>query len=188
MHVNVSLRKAIKIPSTKELFDAFFLGSDEPMDPPTMLQDDHFRVQYGENPPFFMTLAMNNKNLNNCMLYIGAGTNMMSLKFMRQVGFKVTWPYRNVCGFEYKAIPTHGVVENVEVFLKEYLEKIVHIDIVVVDVPDVWGMLLSRKFAAMLGGTLEMDLTFAFEEWNDRPSPQCANNQRPCARYDSPHQ
>jgi hypothetical protein len=33
-------------------------------------------------------------------------------------------------------------------------------DIVVMDVPDVWGMLLSRKFAAMLGGTLEMDLTY----------------------------
>jgi hypothetical protein len=65
------------------------------------------------------------------------------------VGLKVTWPYRNVCGFESKSIPTHGVVENVEVHLKEYPEKMVHIDIVVVDVPDVWGMLLSRKFVAM---------------------------------------
>jgi hypothetical protein len=65
-----------------------------------------------------------------------------------------------MCGFESKAIPTHGVVENVEVRLKEYPEKTVHIDIVVVDVPDVWGMLLSRKFGAMLGGSLEMDLTF----------------------------
>jgi DNA-binding cell septation regulator SpoVG len=107
-----------------------------------------------------MTLAMNGKNLNNCMLDTSVGANMMSLKVMRQVGLKVTRPYRNVCGFEYKAIPTHGVVENVEVCLKEYPEKIVHIDIVVVDVPDVWGMLLSRKFVAMLGGTLEMDLTF----------------------------
>jgi hypothetical protein len=76
------------------------------------------------------------------------------------VGLKVTRPYRNVCGFESKAIPTHGVVENVEVHLKEYLEKTFHIDIVVVDVPDVWGMLLSRKFGAMMGGSLEMDLTF----------------------------
>ena len=33
-------------------------------------------------------------------------------------------------------------------------------DIVVVEIPDVWGMLLSRKFVAMLGGTLEMDLTY----------------------------
>jgi hypothetical protein len=73
---------------------------------------------------------------------------------------KVTRPYRNVCGFESKSIPTHAVVENVEVFLKEYLEKVIHIDIVIVDIPDVWGMLLSRKFSSMLGGTLEMDLTY----------------------------
>ena len=125
-----------------------------------MLQDDHFRVQYGENPPFFMTLTMNDKKFNNCMLDTSAGANMMSLKVMQQVGLKVTWPYRNVCGFESKAMPTHGVVENIEVCLKEYPKKTVHIDIVVVDVPDVWGMLLSRKFGAMLGGTLEMDLTF----------------------------
>jgi hypothetical protein len=65
-----------------------------------------------------------------------------------------------VCGFESKAIPTHGVVENVEVCLKEYQEKVVHIDIVIVDVPDVWGMLLSRNIASMFGGTLEMDLIF----------------------------
>jgi hypothetical protein len=82
MHVNVPLREAIKIPSIKERFDSFFSGSDEPMDPPIMLQVDHFRVQYGENPHFFMTLTMNNKNLNNSMLDTGAGANMMSLKVM----------------------------------------------------------------------------------------------------------
>jgi hypothetical protein len=94
------------------------------------------------------------------MLDTGVGANMMSLKVMQQMGLKVTRPYRNVCGFESKAIPTHGVVENVEVHLKEFPEKTVHIDIIVVDVPNVWGMLLSRKFGAMIGGSLEMDLTF----------------------------
>jgi hypothetical protein len=160
MHVNVPLKEAVKIPSIKERFNTFFSGTAEPMDPPIMLQADHFRIQYGENPPFFMTLMMNNKYLNNCMLDTGAGANMMSLKVMQQMGLKVTRPYRNVCGFESKAIPTHGVVENVEVQLKEFPEKTVHIDIIVVDVPDVWGMLLSRKFGAMIGGSLEMDLTF----------------------------
>jgi hypothetical protein len=37
MHVNVPLREEIKIPSIKEHFDTFFLGSYEPMDPPIML-------------------------------------------------------------------------------------------------------------------------------------------------------
>jgi hypothetical protein len=36
-----------------------------------MLQANHLRIHYGENPPFFMTLAMNNKYLNNCMLDTG---------------------------------------------------------------------------------------------------------------------
>jgi hypothetical protein len=125
-----------------------------------MLQADHFRVQYDGHPPFFMTLLVNNKCLNNCMLDSGAGANMMSLRVMEKLGLKATWPYRNVCGFESRAIPTHGVVENVEVRLGKYPERVIHMDIVVVDVPDVWGMLLSRKFAAMLGGTLEMDLTY----------------------------
>ena len=65
-----------------------------------------------------------------------------------------------MCGFESKATPTHGVIENIEVCLKEYPEKVIHMDIVVVDIPYVWGMLLSRKFASKLGGTLEMDLTY----------------------------
>jgi hypothetical protein len=160
MHVNVPLKEAIKIPSIKERFNTFFSGTTEPMDPPIMLQVEHFRINYDEDPPFFMTLMMNNKYLNNCMLDTGVGANMMSLKVMQQMGLKVTRPYRNVCGFESKAIPTHGVIENIEVQLKEFPEKTVHIDIIVVDVPNVWEMLLSRKFGAMIGGSLEMDLTF----------------------------
>jgi hypothetical protein len=101
------------------------------------------------------------------MLDSGAGANMMSLKVMEKLGLKATRPYRNVCGFESRAIPTHGVVENVEVCLGKYPERVIHMDIVVVDVPDVWGMLLSRKFVAMLGGTLEMDLTYINVPMND---------------------
>jgi hypothetical protein len=83
MHVNVPLKEAIKIPSIKERFNNFFSRTVEPVDPPIMLQANHFRIHYGENPPFFMTLAMNNKYLNNCMLDTVAGANMMSLKVMQ---------------------------------------------------------------------------------------------------------
>jgi hypothetical protein len=160
IHVNVPLKEDIKIPTIKEHFNNFFAATPEPEDPPIMLQANHFRIHYGDNPPFFMTLKMNNKFLNNCMLDTGAGANMMYLKVMQQMGLKVTRPYKNVCGIESKYVPTHGVIENIEVRLKEFPEKIVYIDIIVVDVPDVWGMLLSRNFGAMIGGSPEMDLTF----------------------------
>jgi hypothetical protein len=35
-----------------------------------------------------MTLLINNKCLNNCMLDSGAGANMMSLKVMEKLGLK----------------------------------------------------------------------------------------------------
>ena len=60
MHVTIPLREVIKVPSIKEIFENYFKGSDGPMDPPIMLQDDQFRVQYDDHPPFFMTLLMNN--------------------------------------------------------------------------------------------------------------------------------
>jgi hypothetical protein len=34
-------------------------------------------------------------------------------------------------------------------------------DVLIIDVPDAWGMLLSRKWRAHMGGCLNMDLTFA---------------------------
>jgi hypothetical protein len=105
MHVTIPLKEVIKVPSIKKCFEKIFQESDGPMDPPIMLQANHFRVQYGENPPFFMTLIMNNKSLNNCMLDTGVGANIMPFKFMQQLGLKVTRPYRNVCGFESKSIP-----------------------------------------------------------------------------------
>jgi hypothetical protein len=40
-------------------------------------------------------------------------------------------------------------------------------DIVVVDVLNVWGMLLSMNFSAMLGGILEMDLIYINVPIND---------------------
>jgi hypothetical protein len=72
-----------------------------------------------------------------------------------------------VCGFESRAIPTHGVIVNVEVFLRRYPERVIYMDILVVDVPYVWGILLSIIFFAMLGGTLDMELTYINVPMND---------------------
>ena len=44
MHVTIPLREVIKVLSVKERFEFFFKGSDGPMEPLIMLQDDHFRV------------------------------------------------------------------------------------------------------------------------------------------------
>jgi hypothetical protein len=122
INVHVPLTEIIKIPSMRSKVEKFFRVQGKPVDPPVMLQANHFRPHYDEHPPFYISLQMNNKSLNNCMLDSGAGANVMALKVMRQLGLEVTRPYRNVCGIESKAIPTYGVIENLKVHLDRYPE------------------------------------------------------------------
>jgi hypothetical protein len=53
-----------------------------------------------------------------------------------------------------KAIGVYGLIEDILVHLARYPKIVIVMDVVVLDVPDTWGMLLSRKWVATLGGTL----------------------------------
>jgi len=67
----------------------------------------------------------------------------------------------NVCGIDSKAIKHCGVIKDLKVHLATYLDVSLLMDVIVIDVPNAWGMLLSRKWAATLGGSLHMDLSYA---------------------------
>ena len=54
-----------------------------------------------------------------------------------------------------------GIILNLRVKLAKYPDIEMAMDVVVIDVPDNWGMLLSRKWAATLGGYIQMDWTYA---------------------------
>jgi hypothetical protein len=54
-----------------------------------------------------------------------------------------------------------GVIKDLVVTLFQFPMKSMVMDIVVVDAPPKFGMLLSRSWIKRLGGTLQMDLTYA---------------------------
>ena len=60
-----------------------------------------------------------------------------------------------------KKIEFFGLIKGLQVHLAAFLDIQIEMDIVVIDVPDAWGMLLSRKTRADLGGNIQMDLTYA---------------------------
>jgi hypothetical protein len=95
------------------------------------------------------------------MLDSRASTNVMPLKVMKQLGLKTTRPYKNVCGIDSKKVKVYGLIEDVEVYLHDFPHISLIMNIVVIDVPDAWGMLLSRSWSTTLGGFLSMDLTHA---------------------------
>jgi hypothetical protein len=114
-----------------------------------------------DHPPFFVSLMINDLLLHNCMYDSGASSNIITKNVMNMLNLKLSRPYHNVCAMDSREVETHGIILNLQVKLASYPNITFPVDILVIDVPDAWGMLLSRKWAATMGGTLQMDLTYA---------------------------
>jgi len=138
--------KLLKVPAEKE-------------DPLIILNSMYLDRQRDNNPPFYFALRVNGLCLNNCMLYSGASKNVMSFNVMEQLGLKMTQPYGNVCGIDSKKVKFYELCENIEVYLIDFPHIILIMNIVVIDIPNAWRILLSRSWYATLGGFLNMDLT-----------------------------
>jgi ribonuclease HI len=91
----------------------------------------------------------------------GASHNLMPKTVMEELGLEITKAYHDLYSFDLRRVQCLGVIKDLVVTLFQLPMKSVVMDIVVVDVPPKFGMLLSRSWIKRLGGTLQMDLTYA---------------------------
>jgi hypothetical protein len=95
------------------------------------------------------------------MLDSGASSNVMTKKVMEQLNLRISRPYHSICAMDSKMIKVHGLIKNLQVHLAAFPDILIEMTIMVIDVPDAWGILLSRKTTADLGGNIQMALTYA---------------------------
>ena len=86
--------------------------------------------------------------------------NVMPLHAMKEMGLEVTRPYGNVCGIDSRRVPSYGLIKNLRAYLFACSDISTMMDVVVIDLPPAYGMLLSGKWATGLGGYLMMDLSY----------------------------
>jgi hypothetical protein len=115
----------------------------------------------GKQAPFFISLLMNEFTLYNCMLDSSASMNIVPLKVMQQLVLEISQPYQNVCGVDSKPITVCSLIKYVRVSSVAFPYISLVMNVVVIDILDVWGMLLSREWAQTLGGNLQMELSYA---------------------------
>ena len=85
----------------------------------------------------------------------------MTKKVMEQLNLTISRPYHNICALDSQTIEVFGLIKGLQVYLAVCPDIMIEMDIVVIDAPDVWGILLNRKVAADLGGSFQMDLSYA---------------------------
>jgi hypothetical protein len=113
------------------------------------------------SPPFYTSLNIHDKVLHNCLMDSGASHNLMPKAVMEELGLEVTRAYHDLYSFDSRRVQCLGVIKDLVVSLFQLPMKSMIMDIVVADVPPKFGMLLSRSWIKRLGGTLQMDLTYA---------------------------
>ena len=70
---------------------------------------------------------------------------------MEQLNLKITRPYHNIYAMDSREVKVVGIVLGFPVQLAKYLDIHLKMDILVIDVPDKWGILLSRRCAIHFG-------------------------------------
>ena len=80
---------------------------------------------------------------------------------MYEIGLSITKPYHDLFSFDSRKVKCLGLIKDLVVILTQLPSKSLIMDIVMVDIPPKFGLLLSQSWSKILGGTLQMDLTYA---------------------------
>ena len=65
-----------------------------------------------------------------------------------------------MCDVDSREIETHGVIIDLQVKLAFHPDITFKMDVLVIGVPDAWGMLLSRKWVDTMGGCIQIEISY----------------------------
>jgi hypothetical protein len=157
MSYKKKISKFINLPNSKSQTDVINLQDECP----TIMFGPHIENDKDFVAPFYITLTIHDHLLYNCMLVSGASHNLMPKAIMDKLGLQITRPYQDLYSFDSRKVKCLGMIKDLVVNLAQILVKSVLMDVVVVDVPTKYGMLLSRSWGAKLGGLVQLDMMYA---------------------------
>ena len=115
----------------------------------------------GNVEPFFLSILINGKTLKNCMIDSGGSNIVMHYEVMKQLGLKVDTTQGRCYAMDQIQVVVIGTQSALPYRLSSYLDKDLTISVLVVDIPPQYGILLSRKWSASVGGIPQCDQSYA---------------------------
>ena len=147
------------MPRQREVIDRFGGSCELPKDHPQVLLC--IGKINGDRAPFYISSFVNDLILYNCMLNSRASTNVMTLEIMYELGLKISNPCRNVHAMDSREVQDCGDIKDLEFCLQQCTERILIMDVIVIDCITEWGMLLSKRWVVDANDSIQMDLSYA---------------------------
>ena len=88
------------------------------------------------------------------MIDLGASNNIMPLKVMQALGLGVDTRQGKCRAMDAREVPVIGTINALPFRLVAHPDEEITMLVLVVDIPPHYGMLLSRKWSAAMGGSM----------------------------------
>jgi hypothetical protein len=98
-------------------------------------------------PPFLLTFEIFNRNVHNCMVDSGASSNVMPWSVCQKINTEVEPSSLKIIQLDRTDVKVIGELKNVLIRLSSNPKVHQVINIIVVDIPEVYGMFLSRDWS-----------------------------------------
>jgi hypothetical protein len=129
-------------------------------------------------PPFLLTFEIFNRNVHNCMVDSGASSNVMPWSVCQKINAKVEPSSLKIIQLDRTDVKVMGELKNVLIRLSSNPKVHQFIDIIVVDIPEVYGMFLSTDWSEQLHGYFATDWSHLWLPENGKPNKIRVNRER----------
>jgi ribonuclease HI len=129
-------------------------------------------------PPFLLTFKIFNRNVHNCMVDSGASSNVMPWSVCQKINAEVEPSSLKIIQLDRTDVKVIGELKNVLIRLSSNPKVHQVIDIIVVDIPEVYGMFLSRDWSEQLHGYFATDWSHLWLPEKGKPNKIRVNRER----------
>jgi ribonuclease HI len=129
-------------------------------------------------PPFLLTFEIFNRNVHNCMVDSGASSNVMPWSVCQKINAEVEPSSLKIIQLDRTDVKVMGELKNVLIRLSSNPKVHQFIDIIVVDIPEVYGMFLSKDWSEQLHGYFATDWSHLWLLENGKPNKIKVNRER----------
>jgi hypothetical protein len=95
-------------------------------------------------PPFILTFEVFDKNLHNCLVDSGASSNVMPLYICKKLNIVPLKSNKHVIRLDRTQVNLMGELKDVMIIMETHPKFFQVIDIILVDILEAYGFLLSR--------------------------------------------
>jgi len=108
-------------------------------------------------PPFLLTFEVFDRNLHNCLVDLGTSSNVMPLSIWKKLNVVPLKSDKHVIQLDRTQVKVMRELKYVIIIIVMHPKFVKVIVIIVVDIPEFYGLLLSRDWSKKLNGYFSTD-------------------------------